>query len=339
MVEQEQEQEQEQGQGQGVRQKLRSPPTSPPAPPQTLRDATEVPQVGVQPLVLPRARHVRRITRRSLRTEKRARAKSLFLLDYDNTLLPTNMLRVCRCLTSTGEVVKARPPQSMLQADLAVLETQVCDLLLAIQQIPGAEVAIVTNASEGWVQSSAGKFLPKVWRLITERNISVRHTRKACGTCTGGSPDEWKAAVFNQELAPFRWPVSLWASHDAHDGAGAQAVRIISIGDSMWEHNAATAVAHRDDIVVTVKLAANPTCRQLYQQLRTVRKALQKLHGMSKSVSINTVAQKNQDPAAATAQPHQAAGRLAPVEEHPDEEANCRKENELSPPPIRSESS
>jgi hypothetical protein len=285
----------------------------------------------VVPLVLTRARSVRKMTQRRLRYEKRARAKSLFLLDYDNTLLPTNMLRVCQCLTASGEVVKSRPPSDMLRADLAALETQVCDLLLTMQRLPRAEVVIVTNASEGWVQTSAAKFMPKVRRLLIERNISVRHTRTASETETGGSPDEWKAAVFNQELAPFRWPVSLWAPHDAYDGAGAQAVRIISIGDSIWEHSAAAAVAQCDDIVVTVKLAANPTCRQLYQQLLTVQSSLPKLHAMSRSVSINTVPQKNK-------KPHQVAGRLAPVVEHPEEAANSRTEEELSAHCVRSAS-
>ena len=148
-----------------------------------------------------------------------------------------------------------------------------------------------------------------------------------------GSPDAWKAGVFKQELAPFRWPVSLWASHDAVDGAGAQAVRIISIGDSMWEHKAAAAVASHDDIVVTVKLAPSSTARQLSQQLRTVRSSLPKLHAMSRSVSINTVVQKK------IKKPHQAAGRLAPVVEHPDEAANGWTEAELSSRCVRSESS
>ena len=297
--------------------KAGSPPTSPPAPPPAgTQSSNETAPKRVIPLVLPRAAGiVRKMTRRSLRMEKRARARSLFLLDYDNTLLPTNMLRVCRCLTASGEVVKAYPPSEMLRADLAALEAQVCGLVHAMQQLPGAEVVIVTNASEGWVQTSSAKFMPKVRRLIAERNISVRHTRKASETVTGGSPDEWKAAVFKQELAPLRWPVSLWASHDAYDGTGAQAVRIISIGDSMWEHNAAAAVASHDDIVVTVKLASNPTARQLYQQLRTVRSSLPKLHQMSRSVSINTVPQQKHK------KPH-----LAPVLEHPDEAAISQTE-------------
>jgi hypothetical protein len=317
--------------------KLASPPTSPPAPPPPTdggySDETAARRRMI-PLVLPRAaRSVRKLTRRSLRTEKRERARSLFLLDYDNTLLPTNMLRVCRCLTASGEVVKASPSSEMLRADLDALDAKVCSLVLAIQQLPEAEVVIVTNASEGWVQTSSAKFMPKLRRLIAEHNISVRHTRKASETGAGGSPEEWKAAVFKQELAPLRWPVSLWAPHDAVDGAGAQAVRIISIGDSMWEHNAAAAVANHDDIVVTVKLLNNPTARQLYQQLQTVRSSLPKLHAMSRSVSINTVAQKKNK------KPHQAAGRLAPVVEHPEEAANSRTEDELSPRRMRSESS
>ena len=307
---------------------LRSPPASPPAPPPSACGSSHAgpggkPPVPLAPLELPRPRNVRRMTRRSLRAEMRSRARSLFLLDWDNTLLPTNMLRVCRCLTASGDVVKACPPPDMVRADLAALEGHVCGLLDSIRQLPSAEVAIVTNASEGWVQSSSAKFLPRVADYIAEHNINVRSARTATAEAMGGSPAEWKATIFTQELAPLRWPVSLWAPHDAYDGAGSQAVRIISIGDSEYERTAAAAVAHHDDIVVTVKLAANPTCRQLCQQLRTVRSSLPKLHAMDKCVAINAVPQKKQkqkQKQKQTPRQHQvAAGRLAPVIEHPEQ--------------------
>ena len=73
---------------------------------------------------------------------------------------------------------------------------------------------------------------------------------------------------------------------------GPRSVRIISIGDSQWERTAASVVGRQGDVIVTVKLAASPSCGAVRQQLRRIRQALPQLHSASKSASINAVAQR-----------------------------------------------
>ena len=242
---------------------------------------------------------------------------TMFFMDWDDTLLPTTHLRSAKCFTTSGELIGEPPPS--LRVQLLALEREVCDLLAKAQEQPGAVVCIVTNASEGWVQSSAAQFMPAVAAAIESRQIRVRHARTASaardvadqgdGTSVL-NPARWKADVYWEELAPLRWrpttasslPPSQqgdWALLDEdlanttqYQHCEPQAVRIVSIGDSQWERTAASVVGRQGDIIVTVKLAANPSCAALRQQLRRIRQAVAQLSTAKHSASINAVAQR-----------------------------------------------
>jgi hypothetical protein len=251
---------------------------------------------------------------------------TMFFLDWDDTLLPTTHLRSASCITASGELVGAPPPS--LRVQLLALEREVCDLLAKAQDQPGEiAVCIVTNASEGWVQSSATTFMPMVAAAIESRQIRVRHARTASAAARdadtkgkrGGAsvlnPARWKADVFWEELAPLRWcpssprspsppssPQGDWTLVDAElrppqqevfQHCEPQSVRIVSIGDSQWERTAASVVGRQGDVIVTVKLAANPSCAALRQQLRRIRQAMTQLSTARHSASINAVAQRD----------------------------------------------
>merc|ERR1712146_316185 len=123
----------------------------------------------------------------------------------------------------------------------------------------------------------------------------------------------WKADVFWEELAPLRWSTpgssSLASSpqqsvdteleeQQVFHHCEPQSVRIVSIGDSQWERTAASVVGRQGDVVVTVKLAANPSCAALRQQLRRILQAVPQLSSAKQSAAINTVAQRDQKKAA-----------------------------------------
>ncbi len=265
--------------------------------------------------------------------------QTMFFLDWDDTLLPTTHLRSASCITSSGGIVGVPPPS--LQVQLLALEREVCDLLASLQEQPNAVVCIVTNASAGWVQSSAAEFMPAVAAAVKSRQIRVRNARTAVGTTHGTSakvkgsgvlnPARWKADVFWEELAPLRWstpgsPSPAPSPQDFRVDAESlqeqpvfkhcepQPVRIVSIGDSQWERTAASVVGRQGDVVVTVKLAANPSCAALRQQLRRIRQAATQLRSAKQSASINAVAQRNsKKPAkpASAPQPHNSTAIAA----------------------------
>ena len=245
------------------------------------------------------------------------RRQTMFFLDWDDTLFPTTHLRTTGCITSAGAVVGAAAPA--LMSELAELENEVCKLLEQALALD-ATVCVVTNASEGWVQSSASRFAPRVLKMLEARRIRVRHARTSASSVAdedegGGvlNPARWKADVFWEELAPLRWkPPSPRKEDEEQEDSGwtvvdpatqpplfaqpeqcePRSVRIISIGDSQWERTAASVVGRQGDVIVTVKLAASPSCGAVRQQLRRIRQALPQLHSASKSASINAVAQR-----------------------------------------------
>lgn len=247
----------------------------------------------------------------------------MFFLDWDDTLLPTTHLRTAGCVASSGALVGSVPES--LRVELLALEREVCDLVEQAQEQPGAVVCIVTNASEGWVESSAAEFMPAVGAAIEARHIRVRHARVSsaaqdlAGGGSGGksvlNPARWKADVFWEELAPLRWrpstptlppasPETDWQlvdelEEEPVEHCEPQSVRIVSIGDSNWERTAASVVGRAGDIIVTVKLAASPSCAALRQQLRRIRQAMGQLATAKHSASINAVAQKSKTKAKA----------------------------------------
>ena len=254
--------------------------------------------------------------------------QTMFFLDWDDTLLPTTHLRTAGCVASSGALVGTVP--SSLRVELLALEREVCDLVEKAQEQPGAVVCIVTNASDGWVQSSAAEFMPAVAAAIEARHIRVRHARTSSAAKDlaegggGGSgksvlnPARWKADVFWEELAPLRWrpstprkdsppasPETDWQLVNGLEEESIQhceprSVRIVSIGDSQWERTAASVVGRAGDIIVTVKLAASPSCAALRQQLRRIRQAMGQLATAKHSASINAVAQKSKNKAKVT---------------------------------------
>ena len=202
---------------------------------------------------------------------------TMVFLDWDDTLLPTTHLKVSGAIDRTGTFLAAPPPA--LAAEICALQDEVAKLLNAVAD-QADKCSIVTSASEGWVANSAQAFFGdgEVMRVIRERNIAIRHARVDSGLSGRINPARWKADAMWEELEP------LWEEH--------RAVRILSVGDSVWERTAAGVVAREHDILVTIKLKSNPTAAALRKQLLRVRQALPSLVGCTQSAEINAVNQE-----------------------------------------------
>jgi hypothetical protein len=225
---------------------------------------------------------------------------TIIFLDWDDTLLPTSHLKSYGAIDDVGNLVKR--PDHELELEVLELQRGVVQLLRAATAV-AERVSIVTSASEGWVENSARNFVPdgEVTKLIAESGITVRHARDPAGS---NNPARWKADAMWEELAPLRWggqgsadlAEDEMVESDAEDtdssrmSAQNKPVRIISIGDSIWERTAAGVVAREQDVLVTVKLKSGPSTCALRKQLERVRQALPSLVGAAQSAEINAVA-------------------------------------------------
>lgn len=195
---------------------------------------------------------------------------TIILLDWDDTLLPSTML------TSLGYRVDEKTAlPAELAADLKGLEEDVVRLLDTCQQ--HGTVVIVTNAETGWVELSSERFMPTVIEAINERAIKIVSARSAYDGPFPNSPVDWKQTAFVSEVA-------LLCDK-------AEAVNLVSIGDSLNERTAAHHVGghYESGSIKTVKFVERPDIDQIRRQLSLVASNLGDIAMHDGSFDVNLV--------------------------------------------------
>jgi hypothetical protein len=86
-----------------------------------------------------------------------------------------------------------------------------------------ADVVIITNADEGWVQESCAMFMPSIYMLITSLKIISAQTRYKY---ISSLPGEWKKFAFRQYIA------------DLYKYENTDTISVLSIGDGPAEQYA-----------------------------------------------------------------------------------------------------
>ncbi|CAJ1332175.1 unnamed protein product, partial [Effrenium voratum] len=164
--------------------------------------------------------------------------EALLLFDWDDTLLPTSWIHEQGWLNEEGdlvspadEIILNRQQQVLLQE----LEVKVEQTLLTAMGY--GRVVIVTNAMEGWVETSCAAFLPGLRPLLDELDIvSARafatpsgRTRTISSRFEEGvgidGPAEWKRRAFAEIM-------------EAAFAEGGSRPNVLSIGDSVYEQDA-----------------------------------------------------------------------------------------------------
>jgi hypothetical protein len=142
-----------------------------------------------------------------------AKERSIVVFDYDDTLLPSSWLK------SQGYDDFAATPNAHILEYCEMVAKSVADLINEAKT--HAEVIIVTNASNGWVQDSCERFMPSIYPLITGLKIvSAQYIYRLVTHSTY----LWKKYAFRDHvLETF--------GYDFEDP-----VSFLSIGDSESEH-------------------------------------------------------------------------------------------------------
>jgi hypothetical protein len=118
-----------------------------------------------------------------------------------------------------------------------------------------AEVIIVTNGEDGWIDLSCASFLPEVVpHIATLKTVSAR---SAFEELQPQSPLWWKHLAFNVEISCFL----------AKPCEGTDRRSIVSIGDSNNERVALFGVTeHQECWAKSVKLLEQPSMEELVEQ-------------------------------------------------------------------------
>ena len=219
--------------------------------------------------------------------------QTLVIFDWDDTLLPTSLLY------SSGR------PAAVDDTKMRALEEAGLRLLGEVVQRPHTTVAIVTNGSAGWVETSGARHLPKLLAFLVTYNVRIVSARAEYqrahrpnpaaskqsylpgGGCFRkrptegggelGTPGGWKSWAFKRELVE----QLVYA-----DGCGGR-LELISVGDAEYERAAAHCCAGLVTRVKTVKLETDPlSCAHLAAELDATRAAWQALCACSGSVDM-----------------------------------------------------
>ena len=195
-----------------------------------------------------------------------ARFPSLFLVDWDDTILPTSLLArmiplndlaragsrdATRAVATTA--VRGRL-SSEFTDQLCRLESAVLRALERIVRAVGLDsLVLVTNAAQGWVDATASLLMPKLYsrmlRPESGKGVRVVYARPAsvnrASQCTKGAQTAWKLAAFALEVSAAR-AASIAA------GTGPR-LNLVSIGDSDYERTAMKRAATRRAVEGRVK--------------------------------------------------------------------------------------
>lgn len=185
--------------------------------------------------------------------------QTLFIFDWDDTLFPTAAVVACLSNAFASLPLKKNMPASLRNA-LESLEVVVKDLLEKAMTL--GIVIIVTNALDGWVQTTAEHYMPSLVPTLEKMRVISARSKYECEFPAHQS--EWKARTFvdvHRELDP---------------GA---VLNMIAIGDAEHEIKAAHALRLEDKpcVIKTVKFSPNPSPRYLIFQLQYLRKQISKL--------------------------------------------------------------
>ena len=145
-----------------------------------------------------------------------------------------------------------------IQEELRCLEESVINTLKRASEY--GNVVIITNAEQGWVELSAGRFLPKVVPLLSYvRIVSARTTYEPMYP---NSPLDWKIAAFSQEVQN---------NFEVFSASG-EMRSLVSFGDSIHERDAVHRVASMMESTHTksIKFVERPSVEQLRRQVELV---------------------------------------------------------------------
>lgn len=203
---------------------------------------------------------------------------TLVILDYDDTLLPTNWAAVQNRVALTDPVpAELLPPLAEL-SDTAIQTIDVC--------LNTAMVVIVTNASMEWVNRSGEKFIPTVLGHIEKQGIQVISARDRLQN-TGLPQKQWKIKVFEELINDV-------FGERMRDGSECS---IVSIGDGEGEREACLEMCRNlginEWLFKSLKLLSQPTCQQLSSQHVLIQQAFLDILKVRQSLDMAILDYKN----------------------------------------------
>jgi len=183
------------------------------------------------------------------------REETLFVFDWDDTILPSSWIQSQGLRLDAGSVVCAWQRARLAEVAAAAGET------LRLAKLCGT-VVLLTNAERGWIELSCLKFLPELLPVIEGIKIVSARTTYERPDCA--QPLQWKLRAFEAEIARACGAEAL--------ADPARRKNIHSLGDSVHEREALlrATVGAPNCCWKSLKFVDRPDIWQLLSQHATV---------------------------------------------------------------------
>lgn len=195
---------------------------------------------------------------------------TLFIFDWDDTILPTTWLAVNELRVDNNDPVPEEQ-QKMLD-DYAPWAKKTLETAMKY-----GKVVIVTNAEMGWIELTTDKFFPS-WKdmLHTIPYLSARSTWESQGCSL---PVEWKVRSFKGEI-------------DEHFGKNRSSTKptrnVIGLGDSASDREAILHVCNsmENTIGKSLKFMERPNLEHLQKQHHLIASSLRQIAVHDKALDL-----------------------------------------------------
>ena len=184
---------------------------------------------------------------------------SLIIIDWDDTLFPTNI--VCdeySWVTQGKQYISEMIPISA-RNDLIAITNELDEKLTKIidKMMKFAEVVIITNSSPSWIELWLNEYLPFTKRMFELYNIKVVHARFHKKDNYKLNSNEWKMDAFNDVIME-------WIKKNNYENV---MKNVFSIGDKMNDLKALDNFEYNMLIKKGVKFIENPSYPELKNEL------------------------------------------------------------------------
>ena len=197
------------------------------------------------------------------------RHNNIIIFDWDDTLLPTSYL-VCKNIINKENKLSEKD-----QTKINKIEQLVKNVLTI--SLSKADVYIITNAGEGWVEQSAKDYYPNIKEILDQ--IEIISARKDYEKKYPDDFKYWKIGAFlnlksrlNEDLI----------------------TNIVCLGDSIFEMEAGKILASNfiHAVIKTVKFMESPKLDELNKQLNLVLNQFNTIFSSSKNLTVRVEKKK-----------------------------------------------
>ena len=203
----------------------------------------------------------------NIKEQIKRKYNSIIFFDWDDTLLCSSFLSKIG-LFDDEQTIKIN--LKLIKDQLSKLEENVFKVLSISVKL--GDTFIITNASEGWVESSAKKYLPNIIKLFNK--VKIISARTAYENQFPNDNKLWKLAVF-RDIANFYNKNIV--------------TNIISFGDSDIENDAAVKVSSlfEECFIKTIKLKEDPKIEDMIKQLDLISKQFNYIHSATRNIFLS----------------------------------------------------